>query len=107
MLVFVMFLTKLGSSSQKWFEVLDTTARSQTAVMNLEPGEESGDVTETHFGSDQVLMVLEGEVLAEVAEEKALMRPGHMLLIPAGVEHRFQNQGRARARTFSVYASRE
>lgn len=98
-----MFITNL-QSAENWFEVLQTTDRSQTAVMNLDPGQASGDSKESHPGSDQVLVVLDGEVLAEVAEERARMRKGDVVVIPAGVRHRFVNDGDIPARTFSVYA---
>lgn len=98
-----MFLTKLDEKTE-WFEVLDTTNRSQTAVMNLAPGQASGDEPESHDASDQVLVVLEGEVLAEVADERSRVPAGHVVVIPAGVPHRLQNPGPVMARTFSVYA---
>jgi mannose-6-phosphate isomerase-like protein (cupin superfamily) len=98
-----MFLTNL-QSAESWFEVMQTTDRSQTAVMNLDPGQSSGDSKEAHPESDQVLIVLDGEVLAEVADESARMCKGDVVVIPAGVSHRFVNQGGTTARTFSVYA---
>lgn len=98
-----MFLTNLQTAGE-WFEILKTTERSQTAVMNLSPGQASGDNLEAHTGSDQVLIVLEGEVLAEVGDERARMREGDVVVIPAGIRHRFQNGGSAPARTVSVYA---
>ena len=98
-----MFLTNLQHASE-WFEVLQTTDRSQTAVMTLDPGQASGDEAENHSKSDQVLIVLDGEVLAEVGEERTRMCKGDVVVIPAGVNHRFENEGSAVARTFSVYA---
>jgi mannose-6-phosphate isomerase-like protein (cupin superfamily) len=98
-----MFLTNLRSA-KSWFEVLQTTDRSQTAAMELSPGQASGEEAEAHFESDQVLLVLEGDVLAEVAEERANMHEGDVVIIPAGVHHRFVNRAKQPARTFSVYA---
>ena len=98
-----MFLTNLHAA-QEWFAVLQTTERSQTAVMSLEPGEASGDAKEDHPSSDQVLLVMEGEVTAEIAEEKAHMRQGDVVIVPAGVRHRFENESRHVVKTFSVYA---
>ena len=72
--------------------------------MNLDPGEASGDTAESHPSSDQVLIVLDGEVLAEVGDEKARMRKGDVVVIPAGIDHRFENESGEVARTFSVYA---
>ncbi len=98
-----MFLTNLQAASE-WFEVLQTSERSQTAVMNLAPGEKSGENAGAHHGSDQVLLVLEGELLAEIAEEKARLHRGDVVIVPAGVNHRFENPTSQPARTFSVYA---
>lgn len=98
-----MFLTNL-QAAREWFEILQTTGRSQTAVMNLAPGQASGNHTQAHPESDQVLIVLDGEVMAEVGDEQARMRAGDVVVIPAGIHHRFQNQGSATARTISVYA---
>jgi mannose-6-phosphate isomerase-like protein (cupin superfamily) len=98
-----MFLTNI-QTAKEWFEVLQTTKRAQTAMMNLEAGEASGDEAEAHTESDQVLLVLEGEVVAEIAEEKARLRKGDVVIVPAGIKHRFANQSEKPASTFSVYA---
>src|ERR1700759_3143369 len=98
-----MFLTNLNAA-REWFEVLQTSERSQTAVMNLAPGEASGDRPEGHRGSDQVLLVLEGGVMAEAPEEKARMRQGDFVIVPAGVDHRFLNSSAELVRPFTVYA---
>jgi len=98
-----MFLSHV-SDAREWFEVLQTTPRCQTAVMNLEPGQASGDELEAHPESDQVLLVLEGEVLAEIGEDHAHMRVGDVVVIPAGIRHRFENDTAGAVRTFSVYA---
>ena len=98
-----MFLTNLHAA-REWFEILQTTGRSQTAVMNLAPGQASGSGAQAHPDSDQILIVLDGEVLAEVADEQARMRAGDVVVVPAGVNHRFQNVADTPARTVSVYA---
>jgi len=38
----------------EWFEVLQTSKRTQTAMMTLAPGEKSGRKAEAHEKSDQV-----------------------------------------------------
>jgi mannose-6-phosphate isomerase-like protein (cupin superfamily) len=98
-----MFLTNLHVA-KSWFQVLQTTGRSQTAVMNLSPGQSSGEEAEAHPNSDQVLLVLEGDVMAEVAEDRATMHQGDVVVIPAGIHHRFSNATDRPVRTFSVYA---
>ena len=98
-----MFLTHLPDIDH-WFKVLQTTPRSQTAVMNLAPGKMSGDEAEAHPKSDQIVIVLDGEVVAEVGGEHTKMRAGNMVVIPAGIRHRFRNTAKKSVRTVSVYA---
>lgn len=86
------------------FEVLQTTGRSQTAVMRLEAGESSSDDLNTHPESDQILLVMEGELIAEIGVEKGAMKTGDMVIVPAGTKHRFANAGSTTAVSFSVYA---
>lgn len=98
-----MNLANIGDATD-WFEVLQTTSRSQTAVMTLQPGGKSSEEFNSHPDSDQVLLVLEGEVLAEVSGESATMKKGDVLIVPKGEKHRISNSGTQRAVTFSVYA---
>lgn len=86
------------------FRVLETTERSQTGLLTLEAGESSSDALSTHAESDQVLVVLQGEVTAEIGGESAVMRKGDAVAVPAKTPHKFTNTGRDRAITFSVYA---
>ena len=65
-----MFLTNLHSAND-WFEVLQTTDRSQTAIMNLGPGDASGETMESHDESDQVLLVIEGKAAGDALGRKA------------------------------------
>ena len=46
----------------EWFEVLQTSKRTQTAMMTLAPGEKSGCKAEAHEKSDQVLLMLSGKL---------------------------------------------
>jgi mannose-6-phosphate isomerase-like protein (cupin superfamily) len=91
-------------NASDWFKVLQTTERSQTAVMTLESGAVSEDKLNSHRKSDQVLLVVEGEVCAEVSGETTTMKAGDVMIVPAGAKHRFTNPSDARAVTFSVYA---
>jgi|GEM_PF-633216 len=86
------------------FKVLETTERSQTGLLTLESGESSSETPSTHAESDQVLVLLEGELTAEIGEESAGMKKGDAVLVPARTPHKFTNSGRERAVTFSVYA---
>ncbi len=86
------------------FRVLETTECSQTGLLTLEANESSSDDPSVHEKSDQVLIVLQGELTAEIGEERALMKVGDAVVVPAKTPHKFINTGEERAVTFSVYA---
>ena len=92
------------SDAKEWFEVLQTGERSQTAMMTLAPGDATGDKAEAHEKSDQVLLMLEGELTGEVGDERPRLRKGDVIIIPAGVKHRFVNRAKKPALTFNVYS---
>lgn len=87
-----------------WFEIMTETSRSQVAMMRLDAGKASGDHPESHPRSDQILLVLEGEVEGEIAAERRVLKKGEFVLIAAGTPHRFVNKGPKTALTFNVYA---
>jgi mannose-6-phosphate isomerase-like protein (cupin superfamily) len=99
----VMDVTNINKA-EEWFEVLQTSERSQTAIMTLAPGDSSGTTAEAHKNSDQVLLLLEGELSGEVGDERPTLRKGDVIIIPAGVKHRFTNRAETPAVTFNVYA---
>ncbi len=90
--------------SKGGFSVLQTSDTSQTAVMTLEPGEWSGDKANEHPDSEPVLLVLEGEVVAEIGDDRSTLAKGDAVIVPRGVKHRFGNQSGDKAVTFNVYA---
>jgi mannose-6-phosphate isomerase-like protein (cupin superfamily) len=90
--------------AKDWFEVLQTNERSQTAMMTLAPGDSTGDKVEAHEKSDQVLLMLDGELMGEVGGEHPTLKKGDVIIIPAGVKHRFTNQATKPAVTFNVYS---
>ncbi|GEP45611.1 cupin domain-containing protein [Brevifollis gellanilyticus] len=97
-----MNISNIRESSED-FHLLETTGRTQSATMTLKPGEASSDQLEVHPHSDQVLLVLEGEVVAEVDGERQVMQKGDCITIPADVRHRFINEGHETVFTFTVY----
>ena len=100
-----MDVTNVRRAKGKFFRVLQTAKRSQTAVMTLKPGEESGPKANEHPKSEQVLLVLEGEVQAEVGRaRRRTLKAGDAVLVPRGTAHRFVNKGERPALTFNVYA---
>lgn len=98
-----MNLTNLRQSSGE-FTLLETTGRSQSALLRLPPGQAASDAPQAHPESDQVLLLLEGELSAEIAAESTPVHPGDSLTIPAGIKHKFTNPGAQVAVAYSVYA---
>jgi mannose-6-phosphate isomerase-like protein (cupin superfamily) len=88
----------------EWFEILQTHKRSQTAMMTLEPGKATGPKAEAHEKSDQVLLLLEGELRGEVDGKECRLKQGDVIIITAGLKHRFVNEGKVKVATFNVYA---
>jgi len=88
----------------EWFQVLQTTAKSQTAMMKLEPGAATGEKAEAHDKSDQVLLMLEGELIGEVGDDRPRLKKGDVIVIEAGTKHRFANASDKVAVTFNVYS---
>ena len=95
------------SEATEWFEVLQTSLRSQTAMMTLAPGASTGKKAEAHEKSDQVLLMLKGKLKGKVGLEKVSLRKGDVLVIPAGTPHRFTNKARKPVVAFNVYAPPE
>ena len=91
----------------EWFEVLQTSKRSQTAMMTLAPRKATGRKAEAHKESDQVLLVLSGKLSGKVGRKRVRLAKGDVLLIPAGTPHRFTNPGTKAAVTFNVYSPPE
>jgi mannose-6-phosphate isomerase-like protein (cupin superfamily) len=67
-------------------------------------GKSSGEKAEAHKDSDQVLLILEGELTGEVGDEHVSLKKGDVIIIPNAVKHRFTNRSRKRAVTFNVYS---
>jgi mannose-6-phosphate isomerase-like protein (cupin superfamily) len=86
----------------RFFEVLQETERSQTAVMTIEPGQDAGS-EETH-AADQIVYVVEGEALVRVEGGAHRARAGACVLIPAGARHHVENPGPAPLVLLTVYA---
>lgn len=89
---------------QQWFEALHTTEQTQVAMMRLEPGRHTGPDAKEHPVSDQVLLVLEGRVSGEIADDKITLQKGEFVVIPARTPHRFYNHFDESVLTFNVYA---
>jgi mannose-6-phosphate isomerase-like protein (cupin superfamily) len=88
---------------QKGFRVSIGNARSQGAVMVIEPQGVEGGPDNRHRGADQWLFVTEGTGAATVNGETVRLRPGTLVLIEAGDRHEIRNTGREQLKTVSIY----
>ena len=93
--------------AESWFEVLHTTKQSQSAVMTLKPHGESSEDMNVHEGSDQVVLIVEGAIEAEIGGAKRKLKTGDTCIITAGTPHRLTNPGAKKAVTFNVYTPPE
>jgi mannose-6-phosphate isomerase-like protein (cupin superfamily) len=75
--------------------------------MRLDPGKATGKDAESHKDSEQVLLLIEGVLTAEIGSERFTMNPGDMLIIQPGVKHKFTNLGTTVAVTFNIYCPPE
>ncbi len=88
---------------RSWFDVLITSDHTQVAVMLLDPGAASSAKPRAHRESDQVVLVLEGTIVAQIAHEERELRRGDIVVVPAGTRHRFRCAGDEPALAFSVF----
>jgi mannose-6-phosphate isomerase-like protein (cupin superfamily) len=87
-----------GEHRGEFFRILQETARSQTAVMTVAPGQDAGP-EETHQ-ADQILYVIEGD-------ERCTVGPGSLIVVPAGTPHHVRSVGAAPLFLLTVYAPPE
>jgi mannose-6-phosphate isomerase-like protein (cupin superfamily) len=86
----------------RFFEVLQETDRSQTAVMTIAPGRDAGP--EEIHDADQIIYVVEGEALVSVGGEEHHATAGACVLIGAGVRHYVKNPGVTPLFFLTIYA---
>lgn len=72
--------------------------------MTLAPGESSGPKENEHPRSEQVLLLVEGELHAELGDRSFSLKAGDSVIVGKNVEHLFENRGQRPAVTFNVYA---
>jgi len=86
----------------QFFAVLQETARSQTAVMTIGPGQDAGP-EETH-AADQIIYVVEGEAVIRIEGVEHRAGSGTCALIPAGARHHVKNAGAGPLFFLTIYA---
>jgi mannose-6-phosphate isomerase-like protein (cupin superfamily) len=94
--------TDIFSHKGKFFEILQQTEKSQSCVMTLAVGQDTG-AGDSHPG-DQIIYVVEGKAFVRVGDEEAVGGPGTLLTIPAGVHHYVRNEGDVPLFMLTTYA---
>lgn len=90
--------------AENGFKVLQTSKKSQTAIMTLLPGQDSGPMKNEHPKSEQTLLVIKGQISARIGKKRRVLKSGDAVIVPAGADHKFTNTGKTKAITFNVYA---
>jgi mannose-6-phosphate isomerase-like protein (cupin superfamily) len=75
--------------------------------MKLGQGQATGERPEAHEESDQVILLVTGELAAEIGGKRSRMKAGDVVIVPPRVKHRFTNTGEEPAVTFNVYSPPE
>lgn len=97
-------INQLAEANTDFRRVLFTTKRSQLVLMAVQPGDDVG--LETH-DLDQVLVFVSGRGESILGNTRGTIGPGTVVVVPAGVEHNFVNQGTEPLKLFTVYAPPE
>ena len=84
-------IAKTAEKSADFRRVLWTGEHTQLVIMTIPPGGEIG--VETHDENDQILSFVSGIGKAVIAGETQQVKPGHVVVVPAGTEHNFLNDG--------------
>ncbi|MDP9497646.1 MAG: cupin domain-containing protein, partial [Actinomycetota bacterium] len=81
----------VAEKSADFRRVLWTGRHTQLVVMTIPPGGEIGE--EVHEENDQILTFVSGVGKAHVAGETEDVEPGDVVVVPAGTQHNFVNDG--------------
>ena len=94
--------------AKDWFEVLQTSGRSQTAIMESKNPVIICEATRFFVG-EGVAFPREADSFPyrndkDVGDERPTLKKGDVIIIPVGEKHRFTNRTQNRAVTFNVYS---
>ena len=76
------------------------TESTATVYIELEPGDTLGRHTDS---AEELLLVLQGELEAEVGGETAPLREGEIALVPKMVPHNLKNTGKEKAHILGIF----
>lgn len=87
-----------GESARKWLLTPRPAHGLEVEVCELEPGGHSGTTPDAHGDSEEVCVVLEGDVELQVAGERTTLGPGDAARYRSSHPHAIRNLGPSRAR---------
>ena len=94
-------IAKTAEKSADFRRVLWTGEHTQLVIMTIPPDGEIG--VETHDENDQILSFVSGLGKAVVGGTTKKVGPGDVVVVPAGVEHNFLNDGPNPLVLYTVY----
>ena len=94
-------IAKTAEQSADFRRVLWTGKHTQLVIMTIPPDGEIGE--ETHDENDQILSFVSGIGKAVIAGESRQVGPGDIVVVPAGVQHNFLNDGPNPLVLYTVY----
>lgn len=97
-------IAQIAQANTFFRAVVATNHHSQVVVMSLLPGEDIGQ--EVHE-VDQVLVFTAGTGTAVLNGQSSEIGPGHLVVVPAGMEHNFTNTGSTPMKLYTIYAPAE
>lgn len=91
-----------GISVEKFLDNEEATGKVTAGFAIYEPGASTGDQPATHGGTE-FLLLLEGNIIAEIGGQEYAMEPGNAIRFPGAKPHRGWNSGPSVARAFFLY----
>ena len=91
----------VAEKSADFRRVLWTGKHTQLVIMTIPPGGEIGE--ETHEENDQILSFVSGLGKAVIEGEEKPLKPGDIVVVPAGTKHNFLNNGPNPLVLYTVY----
>ncbi len=97
-----MDVVKISEYRGEYFKILQGTERSQSGVMTLGVGKDTGE-GDVHPG-DQIIYVVEGKAFLRLGKEEFVGEAGSLVTIPAGTHHYVRNEGNVPLFILTIYA---
>jgi mannose-6-phosphate isomerase-like protein (cupin superfamily) len=98
-------IIRAARSNDAFRQVVLTGEKEQVVVMTIPVGGDIG--AEVHPSTDQVLVFVDGQGLAELDGVSSPVRPNDLVFVRAGTRHNFTNTGDGPMRLITIYAPPE